>query len=789
MIVAELPFVDRGGLLAGILKMTKAVLESAQDSFEPQRAIVVKAPEGAGKSRLMAELAQAVQAESIFLISASCWGDGTSSVEGLQKMVLELAERLGPDSKAVSEHAELIELSGKALPGKGPDQGITSFLLSASYEQGFLLHLADIERGPQWVRALVESLLHTLDEKPAPIALCVTTAPHLKVERLLTDLADDRLIDVWGLPQFSRDELGRIVQIMFGEMPHADDLADMLVTLTGGEPYAVQEALRAMIQEGLLEKIDEVWKLRTTKRATAELEQLLAGRVESRLDALGAGAWEVVTVLFLMGRPVGFDLLADLSDLRQRRFLRMMERLEAEGLVLVAQDEDRHVTLAHQTIREAIRVRSLESLDDRRIDLASRLDELELAEASMIYLRCELLDDAAQNIEAVDELDAGIKALFFMKQHLLGAQLLERNIIALRRHGGVKNIPRLLSTTLTLLDRAPGALENGRRESEHYLTAIYAAQLLDDHRAQTLLWLGLSDRFSGADRNSGDPDATIERLKNAARSAAKSKDRALELRVAGKRAESLLQGGMIDDARVFSDDAIEILELREADDVDVTNIVGARIRLLSFVGDFDEAFRLHEHARPIAARVPVPLKQVYLSGLSFVSTLSGQFTRGLAELEEAIENTRASDTPRLLMSPLHNTGDLYLRLDRLDDAVICFDEALRLCRTYKDHVMASLNQGFLGYSMALRGQVEEGAVLLAEAISEIAGNRGAHVTLIQLRLLQAEVTHLRGNTEQAREELGELIKQFTQAHETSYAGLAEAALARIAASEAASQSG
>ena len=114
--VAELPFVDRGGLLAGILKMTKAVLESAQDSFEPQRAIVVKAPEGAGKSRLMAELAQAVQAESIFLISASCWGDGTSSVEGLQKMVLELAERLGPDSKAVSEHAELIELSGGSEP-------------------------------------------------------------------------------------------------------------------------------------------------------------------------------------------------------------------------------------------------------------------------------------------------------------------------------------------------------------------------------------------------------------------------------------------------------------------------------------------------------------------------------------------------------------------------------------------------------------------------------------------------------------------------------------------------
>ena len=69
-------------------------------------------------------------------------------------------------------------------------------------------------------------------------------------------------------------------------------------------------------------------------------------------------------------------------------------------------------------------------------------------------------------------------------------------------------------------------------------------------------------------------------------------------------------------------------------------------------------------------------------------------------------------------------------------------------------------------------------------IADVQGNKGAHVTLIQLRLLLAEVTHLQGRTEAARAELDVLIKQFRQANETSYISLAEAALARIAESEA-----
>jgi tetratricopeptide (TPR) repeat protein len=778
---AELPFVDRGGLLAGILAMTHAVLEEAQDSLDPQRAIFVKAPEGAGKSRLVAELQRRCEAEELTLFSASCWGDGTSTVEGLQKLVVEIADALGPDSKCSMQYAELIELARKGQPGPGADQGLTNFLRAASYERGFLLHLADIERGPEWVRGFVDTLVRSLEELPAPLAVCVTTAPHLKVEGLLTDLADDRLIEVWGLPTFNRDELAEIARLMFGDMPKADELAELLLTLTGGEPFAVQEALRAMVQENLVVQENEQWVLRTTARATNELEQLLAGRVESRLDALGTGAWEIVTVLFLMERPVRLELLEDLSDLRRRRFARMLDRLTAEGLVLVhGIGGQETVMLAHRTIREAIRVRSQDSLDDRRIDLAARLEELELEDAAMIFLRCELLDDAAHHLEAADELDVGISKLFDMSHHLLGAQLLERNIIKLRQHGGMKSLSRLLTTVTTLLEKAPATLESARREQEHYQIGAFAAQLLGDHRAEAMLWLGLADRWTSGN-NDADPDAPIERLEHAARAAAKTGDRALQLKVAGKRAESLVQGGMVSEARAFSDEAIAILDVEGAPDVDVVQVLGARMRLLAFMGDFDEATALHEIARPIAARVPIPQKQSYLSGLSFLSTLSGEYERGLEELEEAIAATRESESSRLLTSPLHNTGDLYLRLGRLDKAAEYFDEASSLCRMFKMGQMTALNQGFLGYTYALQGKVDEGAGLLEDAIADIQGNRGAHVTIIQLRLLMAEVTHMQGRTEDAREELGVLIRQFRQANETSYVALAEEALARITA--------
>ena len=90
-----------------------------------------------------------------------------------------------------------------------------------------------------------------------------------------------------------------------------------------------------------------------------------------------------------------------------------------------------------------------------------------------------------------------------------------------------------------------------------------------------------------------------------------------------------------------------------------------------------------------------------------------------------------------------------------------------------------LNRGFLGYTLARLGKVEEGAEKLATARRGMQQGSGDLVTLQQLRLLDAEVAHMMGQTPRARRELEEMLADFHSTNEISFVHWAQDALARI----------
>jgi tetratricopeptide (TPR) repeat protein len=271
----------------------------------------------------------------------------------------------------------------------------------------------------------------------------------------------------------------------------------------------------------------------------------------------------------------------------------------------------------------------------------------------------------------------------------------------------------------------------------------------------------------------------LGRLERAAEAAVMAKDRVLELRIANRRAEVLLAAGEVEQAGAYSRHAMEIIDIPDAQDVDVTHIIGVRLRCLSLSGQLGEARRLHEMGKPIAARVPVVQRQSYLSGIAFLAVLGGDPERAIPETAAAIEQLRRANMPRLLLTPLHNLGDLRLRCDELEGAADAFREAIRLASLYGFDHSVYLNRGFLGYVLARMGQPEEGAVLLAEAKRAISQMPGEHVSLQQLRLLDAEVAHRLGQTARARRELEEMLADFHATNEVSLAHWAQDALARI----------
>jgi len=744
------------------------------------RTVIVKAPEGMGKSRLLAELRREIQLGDGMFVQGSCWATEASVLGPFGNIVSQLATALGERSPTVLRFGSLVRAArSPGSPGaESAAQQLSEFLLSAARERPYVLHLSDLSRAQEPMRVAFEQLCRAIDHNDAPILLCATTEPHSKISPILVSLGRDQVAEVWSLRPFTSREMYSVLQGILGDTPTLKELATILDKLTGGHPLSFRETLRVLIEEGILGREADTWVLRGASAAAEELHKTLAQRSEARLDGLGVSGWEIASILYLLEAPLPESQLAALSDLRAERFKRTLDRLEGEGLITRnATSGESIVALAHESVREAVRSRYADSLDETRLDLADRIEELETNDPHYVFLRARLLDDASESLEAVDELEKAAGALFEADQPQLAAQVLERLIRRLRRYGRAAALPRLLKAQLDLLNRAAGALEDPRREMSHYQAGILVAELVGDFRAEALFWLGLVDRYTTTAMS--DIELALERLEHASEAAHLAHDRALELRIDNRRAEVLLGAGEIEKASEWSRQAMAILEVEDASPVDKCHIMGVRLRCLSLSGQLSEARKLHEIAKPIAAQVPVVQRQSYLSGIAYLAVLGGEPERAIPETELAIEEIQAAKLPRLLLTPLHNVGDLRLRNDDLPQAEEAFREAIRLAAVYGFDYHVHLNRGFLGYVMARRGEVAEGAAMLAEAKEGMLQIQGEAFAVQQLRLLDAEVAHMLGQSARARRELEEMLADFTAANELSLVYWAQEALARI----------
>jgi len=794
VLVEQLPFVDRAHYsellldkAADVLRPSDATADPASSAASssanrlrgrPLRTVLVKAPEGMGKQRLLAELRREVQLGDGIFAEGSCWTNDTSPVGAFASVIVQIATALGDRTKVVHAYGDLVRSARRRTLSEASADQITEFLIAASRERPYVLHISNLSRGQEATRVAFEQLCRAIDHAEAPLLLCGTTEPHSKVSGMLAALSRDQVAEVWSLRPFTEREMQLVLQGVLGDTPVLRELAAMLDKLTGGHPLSFRETLRVLIEEGILVRDADSWALRGASTAAEELHKTLAQRSEARLDGLGVSGWEIASILYLLEAPIEEHQLAQLSDLRTERFSRTLDRLEGEGLITrSATSGSSIIQLAHESVREAVRGRYEDSLDETRLDLAARIEEFERPEPNFVYLRARLVDDASEGLESIDALEAAVDRLLDAQQPQLAAQVLERLIGRLRRHGRAAALDRLLRAQMKLLRHAAGALDDSRREAAHYEAGILVAELLGDFGAQAQFWLGLVDRYAGMANL--DMDLTLERLEKATDAAKLARDRVLELRIANRRTEVLLGAGEVEKAARWSRLAMEIVDLEDASAIDKCHVIGVRLRCLSLSGQIGEARRLHEMGRPIAAQVPVLQRQGYLSGIAFLAVLGGDPGRAIAEIEASIGEIRDANLPRLLLTPLHNLGDLRLRNEDLEQSEEAFREAIRLAATYGHDYHVHLNRGFLGYVLARRGNVEDGAAMLTDAKNGMVAVHGEHVALQQLRLLDAEVAHMLGDSARARRELEEILADFHATNELSLAHWAQEALARI----------
>jgi DNA-binding CsgD family transcriptional regulator len=328
---------------------------------------------GVGKSRLLRALsAMAREAGYLVLQGASFEADRTFPFAPLLDLVRSLAARTSP---GVAAHAlepaapELLALfpelgsvfsDAVPAPATDPEHGrrrlfdaILAALQRLARIQPVLLVFEDVHWSDD---ASLDLLLHLAQGTVGDAVLMAMSYRDEEVGprlgRILAEVDRRRLGSDLPLSRLSSGELADMVRAIFGdEVSPGREFTGMLHELTGGNPFFVEEVLKALVVAGDLAPGDRGrWKARRLERVHVPRSALEA--VRRRLSGISVAAREIASLAAVAGRRFDFALLHALSGHDEAALVELVKELIAAQLV-VEESADR-IAFRHALTREAI---------------------------------------------------------------------------------------------------------------------------------------------------------------------------------------------------------------------------------------------------------------------------------------------------------------------------------------------------------------------------------------------------------------------------------------------------
>lgn len=182
-----------------------------------------------------------------------------------------------------------------------------------------------------------------------------------------------------SLPSLSREETGRLLELLFGEEEREglEPFARWLYAQTGGQPLYIHETLKALSERGLLAAGPAGgWRVRLEGLPEAgSVAPGVRAVIEARLAGLSPEARGLLEAAAVLGQDFGFEPLRAVADLPEAVALPALDELLRGRLLLesgrayaFSHDRVREVAyaLAGEARRRAYHRRALDALEARR---------------------------------------------------------------------------------------------------------------------------------------------------------------------------------------------------------------------------------------------------------------------------------------------------------------------------------------------------------------------------------------------------------------------------------------
>jgi class 3 adenylate cyclase len=304
---SNIPIVGRDEEFAQLARALDAVREGES------RAVLLHGDAGVGKSRLVQELTRLAEKRGFAVhmgvapsyaahLPFAGWDAALTSLLGLEAVssearegtLMAVLERYGIAPWAALL-APLVGLTAPpstdvlALPPTMRDTQRQSMFLElwqqAAREQPRLLILDNVH----WMSPASLDMLDILINTPigAPLLLVAThrdetVANYAPVQRRWS--ADERVADL-PLGPLSDEAMEMLVQRLFEDMPLPEAVILWVAERSSGLPLFATEAVRALINSGVLRRRDHSWEL-TGSLADFPLPDMVYGLIQSRIDQL-----------------------------------------------------------------------------------------------------------------------------------------------------------------------------------------------------------------------------------------------------------------------------------------------------------------------------------------------------------------------------------------------------------------------------------------------------------------------------------------------------------------------
>jgi DNA-binding CsgD family transcriptional regulator/tetratricopeptide (TPR) repeat protein len=653
--------------------------------------VLVAGEAGIGKSRLVAELATAVEQSGGRVMIGACLdlADGglpllplAEALRGLARTTSwpDLERMLGPLRPQLARLVPALGDDGtetdEPLASARMEEGVLAILGRLAADRPALLVFEDVHWIDRASRDLVTFLARNLATEPMLIVLtCRTEDLQTDTERWLAELARQPRVDRLDLGRLDRDAVRAQMAAIAGSEPDPR-IVDRTWRRSEGNPYFVEELATAGDHPPVT----------------------LTASLTARLAVLSPSTRETVRIVALGGRSIDEGLLVAVAD-RTVPEVRDALHEAVERRVLAIGHEGR-IGFRHALVRE---VAESELLAGERRDLHERLasvlaEHVELAEPSPAGAAAELAyhwEGAGRTGEA---LDAAIEA---------GA--------AAARVAAWADADRQYERALRLADGA--ALTGSVDRIELMRRAAEAAEFSGDlPRAQAIVDRALAEAEGGGERvallharhgylrwTQGDNDGSLAAYERGLALLPDDPPSAARARILGSLASALLGLGRYEDGRRAATEGVATAEAAGAlpEEARARNVLGS---ILVALGEVAPGIEHLERSADLAAEAgPTDMRVIGPYNLAVNLAMAGRLREAQDAAARGVEAARTEGLQRRYgMDLAALEGDVLTRLGRWDEAAEVMDAGLALDPAGSGTIYLATARGRLA---ALRGDV------------------------------------------------------------------------------------